>query len=34
MLSDIVFLLLGLGAFAVLFGLLVILDDAVLDRRR
>lgn len=32
--SDIVYLLLGLGSFLLLYGLLVVLDERVLDRRR
>ncbi len=31
---DIVYLALGLGAFLLLYGLLAVLDERVLDRRR
>ena len=31
---DIVFLAVGLGSFVLLYGLLVALDERVLDRRR
>jgi hypothetical protein len=32
--SDIVFLAIGLGAYVLLGGLLLVLDERVLDRRR